>query len=102
MSNYQNGDCPKVCETSRNKCRGYTDCFRNNNHCIPSCPPVSSVRCQNCNVKLPYCSNLPQPISPPNPALSLDGENCLSCYLNRTLLTKPSDLNSVLISLTNP
>lgn len=79
------------------------DCCKYSCECKRSVCPQQCCK-QSCsqNLRLPFCSNLPQPISPPDPSLNLDGENCLSCYLKRKLVTKASDLNSVIVSLTNP
>lgn len=96
-------NCTNICVNTNKQCKACPlSCSKPVNQCMPKPTPTCPIRSQNCNERVPTCTNMPQPVSPPNPALNLDGENCLSCYANRTLLTKPSDLNSVLVSLTNP
>lgn len=80
-------DCPSE---GGNKCRG--------------CCNTGTIVTQGCCSKLPgdpICKAKPQPISPANPELSLQGQNRVACYNERLFNTKVSDLNQNIDIMSN-
>jgi NAD(P)-dependent dehydrogenase (short-subunit alcohol dehydrogenase family) len=60
-------------------------------------PIYEMARCHKCKHESRHtksCRKLEQPPSPEDPQLSLEGENCMCCYLSKKMLTNPHNLNS--------
>lgn len=55
---------------------------------LPSLAQAQKDCCQEC------CKDLPQPPNPVDPQLSLEGENCFCCYIDKDLPSASKNLNS--------
>lgn len=73
------------------KCKRNTEkCCGCNIACCQQCriDSTDSYICNNIN-----CATLPQPVSPPDPNLNLNGQNRMACYNNKVVNTNISNLN---------